>query len=70
MGRKSQALEFRRPKRRNIAVRNSRTSKFRPAGRLVPARAPLLVSPFFRMWIIITGLVPAVIYIGAATLGY
>ncbi|MFN4024271.1 MAG: hypothetical protein ACK4MQ_05530 [Hyphomonas sp.] len=57
MARRAGVLEFRRPKRRYVAVRR-RPSKFRPAGRAVPARSVGIVPPALRMWMAITMLGP------------
>lgn len=61
MARKAGVLEFRRPKRRYVAVRR-RPSKFRPAGRAVPARSVGVVPPALRTWMAITTLGPFLVW--------
>lgn len=65
MARKAGVLEFRRPKRRYVAVRR-RPSKFRPAGRAVPARSVGVVPPALRMWMALMMIGPLLAW-GAVT---
>ncbi len=65
MARKAGVLEFRRPKRRYVAVRR-RSSKFRPAGRAVPARSVGVVPPALRMWMALIMIGPLLAW-GAVT---
>lgn len=67
MARKNTALEFRRPRRKCVAVRR-RQSKFRPGG--LPSRAHGLhsVLPMLRYWMAITLLVPVLVLAGVTFL--
>lgn len=63
MARKNTALEFRRPKRKFVAVRR-RQSKFRPGGLSSRAYGPHSVPPMLRYWMAITTLVPLLAWLG------
>jgi hypothetical protein len=63
MARKRSVLEFRKPRRRHVAVRR-RPSKFLPAGRMSTARTPTLVSPALRIWMMATVLLLIALLVG------
>lgn len=63
MARKSNALEFRRPKQRAVAVRR-RHSKFRPGGLSSKPYGPHSVPPMLRYWMAITMFVPLLAWMG------
>lgn len=63
MARKSSVLEFRRPRRRYVAVRR-RESKFRPRGLSSKAYGPQAVSASLRYWMAFTMLVPFLAWVG------
>lgn len=67
MARKSNALEFRRPKQRGVPVRR-RQSKFRPGGLSSKAYGPQAVPPMLRYWMAFTMLVPLLAWVGATFL--
>lgn len=63
MARKNTALEFRRPKRKFVAVRR-RQSKFRPGGLSSRAYGLHSVRPMLRYWMAIALLAPVLAWAG------
>lgn len=67
MARKTNVLEFRRPKQRVVPVRR-RQSKFRPGGLSSKAYGPQSVAPMLRYWMVVTMLVPLQAWVGLTIL--
>lgn len=63
MARKSNVLEFRRPKQRFVPVRR-RQSKFRPRGLTSKAYGPQAMPTSLRYWMAFTMLVPFLAWAG------